>query len=297
MRRTLWAVVGALMAAGLVPVPVEAGCGCDKPPPTRAAVRPFVGHAGERITLFSEELVEGEHYRVEFTSAVGDVTDWSAGRARRKRDLADGEVRTQLRIAVPDVPFGPVRLSIAGRSGTVLRLPDSAFTVTTEPLPLHEFAETITRTDYQAGVGRDGTLYIPVDVRDVSSATSFVAQGQGYKLAFGPGDVVMYNEQGFLMQVLDPGAPGLFDVAPGVDDTSHALAYWRHEFQTYKQEHRRVRDRGLAEDDDWHEDGSRHVDHDRIVVAIRGTLVGGQRPTPGATPPFTLVVSSTPDDR
>jgi hypothetical protein len=297
MRRWLWAVVGVLGTAMATASPAEAGCGCDKPAPARAAVRPFVGHTGERVTFFSSQLVEGEPYRVEFASLTSDVTDWSAGKARRKRDLADGESRTQLEVAVPEIPLGPVRLTVVGRSGVVMQLPDSEFTITAEPIPLHDFAETITRSGYQAGIGRDGTLYIPVDVSQVRNATSFVAQGHGFDLAFGAADVTMYNEQGFLMQRLDSSQPGLFDIAGGSDDDSDVLAYWRHEFRTYQQEHRRVRDRGLSEDTAWHEDGTRHVDHDHIVVAIRGTLPGGVYPTPGSTGAFTLVLSSTPDER
>lgn len=298
MRRWLGLLVGGLTGALAFPSGAAAGCGCDKPAPALAAVRPFVGHTGERITLFSSRLVEGEHYAVEFAALDSAVTDWSRGKARRKRDLADGALRVQLEIPVPDVPLGPVRLTIVDRSGgTVMQLPDTEFTVTAGPIPLHDFAESITRTGYQAGIGRDGTLYIPVDVSAVRDATSFVAQGLGFALAFSAPDVTMYNEQGFLMQRLDPSAPGLFHIAGGSEGDSHALAYWRHEFRTYQQEHRRNRDRGLSEDAAWHEDGTRHVDHDHIVVGIRGTLPDGSAPAPGSTPPFTLVLTSTPDER
>jgi hypothetical protein len=289
--------VAALAGLLAMQSPAEAGCGCDKPAPARAAVRPFVGHLGERITLFSSKFVEGETYKVEFASVDAGVSDWSAGKARLKRDLADAEPRVQLTVAVPDVPFGPVRITAVNRAGVVMQLPDSAFTVTADPIPLHDFAESITRPGFQAGISRDGTLYIPVDVTDVRNATSFVAQGLGFELAFGPDDVTMYNEQGFLMQRLDPEDPSLFHIAGGADGNSTALAYWRHEFRTYQQEHRRVRDRYLSDDPAWHEDGTRHVDHDHIVVAIHGTLPDGSGPVPGSTPPFTLVLTSTPDER
>jgi hypothetical protein len=292
-----WAVVCLLGAALLSATRTQAGCGCDKPPPARAAIRPFVGHAGERITLFGDALVEGERYRVEFASTATGVSDWSAGRVRRRHDLADGELRPHLEVTVPEVPLGPARLTVVGPQGPVLALPDTAFTVTGQPIPLHDFAESVTRTGYQAGVGRDGTLYIPVDVSGVTNATSFVAQGLGYPLTFGAEDVSMYNEQGFLMQVLDPSIPGLFELAPGGQSDSEVFAYWRHEFRTYKQEHRQTRHRELASDPAWHDDGTRHVDHDHLVVAIRGTLPDGTTPALGSTPPFTLVVQSTPDER
>ena len=288
--------MGALLLCGVSGV-AQAGCGCEKPPPPQALVRPFVGHAGERIVLFSDQLHEGDHYQVEFASLTSGVTDWSNGRARRLRDLADGRSRPQLRVVVPDVPFGPVRITVFGRAGQILQLADSEFTVTGKAINLHDFSETITRAGYRAGVGRDGTLYIPVDVSEVTDATSFVAQGEGLGLSFKPQDVSMYNEQGFLMQTLGATNQDWFDIARGAAGDSDAVAYWRHEFRTYKREHRQVRDRGLADDNDWHEDGTRHVDHDHIVVAIRGAFANGARPAPGSTPPFTLVVSSTPDPR
>jgi hypothetical protein len=277
--------------------PATAGCGCDKPAPARAAIRPFVGHVGERITLFSADFVEGQTYKVEFASLDSGVSDWSAGKARVKRDLADAEPRVQLVVAVPDVPLGPARITVVNRAGVVMQLPDTEFTVTGDPIPLHDFAESITRSAFKAGVGRDGTLYIPVDVSEVRNATSFVAQGLDYELAFGPDDVTMYNEQGFLMQRLDPKDPGLFHIEGGTDGASHVLGYWRHEFRTYQQEHRRIKDRYLSDDPAWHDDGTRHVDHDHIVVAIHGTLPDGGAPHAGSTPPFTLVLTSTPDER
>jgi hypothetical protein len=298
MRRWLGLMVGGLAGGLALSSPAVAGCGCDKPAPARAAVRPFVGHAGERITVFSDRLVEGDHYKVEFASLDAGVADWSRGKARRRRDLADAELRVQLEVAIPDIPFGPARLTVVDRAGTVvMQLPDTEFTVTAEPIALHDFTESITRTSYQAGIGRDGTLYIPVDVSNVRDATSFVAQGLGFALAFTPADVTMYNEQGFLMQRLDPSDPGLFHITSGTVADSDALAYWRHEFRTYRREHLHVRDRALSDDPAWHEDGTRHVDHDHIVVAIHGAMPDGSAPAPGTTPPFTLVLSSTPDER
>ena len=48
------------------------------------------------------------------------------------------------------------------------------------------------------------------------------------------------------------------------------------------------------EDPEWHADGTPHIDHNRIVVAVSGVLADGGRPTPGATPPFELVIQSAP---
>ena len=248
MRRRTWfgSTLVALLALGalVMPAPVDAGCGCSKPPPPRAAVRPFVGYADQKIVLFSDLLVPNTAYWVQFTATADGSTDWSRGRAALRRD----------------------------------------------------FAETVTQDGYQAGVGKDGTVYVPVDVSSVSDGTIFSGMANGFPLSFEARSVAMYNQQGFLMQLLDPTSPGLFRITRGGDTTSDALTYWRHEFRTYKQDHRRNDVHRTDDDPDWHADGTPHIDHDRIVVAISGMLMSGSRPAPGATAPFELVVQSVPSE-
>src|SRR5262245_32778506 len=89
-------------------------CGCDKPPPPRAAVRPFAAYVDQTIQLFDERLVPGEKYTVRFTARDGS-TDWSRGRVVIKRDFADGEMRPQLRVGVPAVGLGPNEISVFDR--------------------------------------------------------------------------------------------------------------------------------------------------------------------------------------
>jgi hypothetical protein len=279
--------------AALAPRAAEAGCGCDKPPPPRAAIRPFVGYVDQQVTLFDDRLSTGRRYDVLFESTVDSRSDWSRGRAVLRRDLADGERRVQLRVSVADVSFGPCRVSVWQDGQMVFALEDDAFTVAAAPIALHDFAEGITRDGYRTGIGRDGTMYVPVDVSRVDEATTFVGETAGLPLRFGAGDVAMYNDQGFLMQVLQPGNTQLFRIAGGDLLRSDRLTYWRHEFATYKQEHRRHDGRAVEGDPDWHADGTYHVDHDHIVVAIRGTMPSGLPPAPGATPAFRLSISST----
>src|SRR5205823_3919687 len=109
-----------------------------------------------------------------------------------------------------------------------------------------------------------------VDVTGVSAATTFTGLALGFPLAFGSSNVAMYNDQGFLMQLLDPNVPGLFQIAAGDALTSTALTYWRHEFETYKQAHRQLDAFNTDDDPNWHADGTPHVNHNLIVVAIRG---------------------------
>jgi hypothetical protein len=287
--------VGLAALAGLgIPSTTSAGCGCDKPPPPRANVRPFVGQVDQKITLFASRLDSGDRYRVRFRNTVDGTVGWSQGRARTKRDIADGRYRVHLRVAVAEVGIGPVSISVWDDGRELYGLSDQDFTVVPEPIVLHEFKATTTRKEYRAAVGRDGTLYIPVDVSNVDTATRFTGGAVGFPMAFAPDNVAMYNAQGYLMQLLDPTDPQLFDLYPGDFEVSTVLSYWRHEFASYNRLHRWDEDYE-TEDGEWHADGTRHVDHDRIVVAIRGTMADGSRPSAGATPPFAMLVTSEPE--
>ncbi len=287
-----------LIAIALVATPftAHAGCGCDKPPPPRAAIRPFVAHAAQTVTIFDQAIANGRAYRVEFRSLDG-AADWSAGRGRMIRDLADGERRPGLEVNVPPLPLGPAAVTVYDGDQAVLALADDEFTVAPDPIELHEYRESITQDGYRAAVGRDGTLYIALDVARVSTATTFSARGVGYPLHFGASDVAIYNDQGFLMQILDPSQTGLFEIRSGSVAESNTLEYWRHEFETYKRAHRRDATRGRGEAPDWHADGTPHIDHDHLVVAIRGSLAVGGSPAPGATPAFSLELASEPTPR
>ena len=281
----------ALLALGAAPR-AYGFCGCDKPPPPLAKVRPFVGYPDQTITLFDDRLVPGSRYTVQFTSRDG-VSDWSRGKAVTKRDFADGELRSQLRVAVPAVSLGPSRISVYGGDSLVYALDDDQFTVTSEPIVLHDFAETITRDDYQTGVGADGTVYLAFDLTAMTEATTYSGVAIGYPFRFEGRNVAIFNAQGFLGEMLDPNSLGLFRITPGGPWASSALDYWRHEFRTYKNDHRK-RDARRTLDGEWHVDGTPHVDNYHLVVAISGTLANGETPEPGATPPFRLVLTSTP---
>jgi hypothetical protein len=284
----------ALLVAALAPVRADAGCGCSKPPPPRAAVRPFVASPDQTITIFNDALINGGQYWVQFTSMTDGSVDWSRGKVNSRRDFADGQNRAQLRVSVGNVALGPCKIAVWNSNGSnrLFSLDDGDFTVIAPPIVLHDFNETVSQHAYQAGVGKDGTVYVAVDVSQVSDATVFTGTANGYPLTFGARSIAMYNQQGFLMQVLDPTTPGLFRITRGGNGTSDMLAYWRHEFRTYKQDHRQM-DRFRNDDDpDWHADGTPHIDHNKIVVAISGLLVDGSRPERGGTPPFDLVIES-----
>src|SRR6266404_8854626 len=116
MRRRTWfgTTLMALLALGafVLPAPVDAGCGCSKPPPPRAAVRPFVGYADQKIVIFDDRLVTGTSYWVQFTATADGAVDWSRGRAAMRRDFADGQIRLQLRTPVGKVSLGPCSITV-----------------------------------------------------------------------------------------------------------------------------------------------------------------------------------------
>ncbi|HLK12171.1 MAG TPA: hypothetical protein VKW76_12405 [Candidatus Binatia bacterium] len=334
MRRLTTAILLAIAALGL-PRGATAGCGCNKPPPPYAAVRPFVGYRDATVTLFDPRLVPGAGYWVQFVARADGSSDMSRGHAEVRRDLADGQYRTQLRVGVGTVALGPCAIAVYDDTGAlVYGLGDDQLTITAPPIALHDFAETVVREGYQAGVGADGTIYVAVDVSTATAATTFTAAANGLPLVFEASQVAMYNMQGFLMQLMDPTVPGLFQIGPGLpltsgggpapaagstqgmpagfvaallapvpgqegneengtSVTSDVFAYWRHDFALYKQQHRQLDAFRLDDDPDWHADGSYHVDHNTIVVAVRGTFADGTTPAPGATPPLRLVVTSS----
>lgn len=290
-----WIVAGVLAATCFTPFATDArgACGCDKPPPPRAAVRPFVGPVNQQITLFDDRIVKNARYTVLFQGRDGSQ-DWSRAKGVSKRDFADGEYRSQLRVEVGNVSMGPVAISVYDDSNTlVYSLPDDQFTVIAPEISLHDFTETLTRDGYQTGIGADGTIYLAIETSSVTDATTYTGMAVGYPLRFDSRNVAFFNDQGFLMGFLDPKSPGLFSIGTGDDTTSAALKYWRHEFRTYKEEHRK-RDERRSADGEWHVDGTPHVDNYHMVVAISGTMTDGTRPVPGATPPFQLVVTSQP---
>src|SRR5262249_58067174 len=144
-----------------------------------------------------------------------------------------------------------------------------ACTVGAGPIALHAAPET-TSSDYRAAVGADGTVYIPVDVTSVSAATRFSGTAVGLPLEYQARNVAMYNDQGYLMQLLDPTSPRLFDLKDGDLHSSTTLSYWRHEFTTYKAE-----EAGEAHQHDAaggrHAHGTPPGDHEDHVGGARGT--------------------------
>lgn len=210
-----------------------------------------------------------------------------------RRDLADGVYKPQIVVEPPSLPPGPTRVRV-GRDGEwALRVPGRDFTMLQRPLILPEADAVTIAHCYRAAVGEDGTLYIPVDISAIADRVLFSGIGWGYPLLFDGNDIVIYNTQGILMQLLGPEQANIFAIADPGAPHSFELIYDRHEFETYRAEHAHEGGYGLdPSDPEWHSDGTRHIDHDRLVIAIQGSVESEGAPSPGVTPPFTMDIAT-----
>lgn len=284
-NRVLTMIVTALVATStLRSVPADAGCGCNKPPPPSAAVRPAFASPGDTVTLFPPDNRPGR-YEVEF----GGAKKVQAG-AVYKRDLADGQYKWQVVVAAPQLPPGPTQIEMSG-PGKGLKVRSSDFTMMQRALALQEGDGETVALCYSAAVTADHTVLIPLDISAIDDHMIFNGLGEKYPLLFGAADVAIYNAQGFLMQLLTAQNAAIYAINdPGGAD-SIELTYDRHEFVTYREQHAHVNGLGLDPTDPaWHTDGTYHVDHDHLVIAIKGTVANQGPPPAGRTPRFDLSI-------
>jgi hypothetical protein len=247
------------------------------------------------VTVFGDQLRLGTKYDVRFIN--GQQTVNLRATAISARDLADGVAKAQVRVTVPAMAPGPTKIRVTGGSGKSIDIDEESFTVLQAPISLDEAEGETVATCYRAAVGADGTVYFPLNIGAIAQRMIFSGLGENYPLVFGSDDVVIHNTQGFVMQLLDERAAGIYSITDPGSPNSLELTYDRHEFFTYREQH--VHEGGLAldpSDTAWHLDGTPHVDHDHLVVAIHGRLAGGGLPAPGRTAAFDLsIVTVLPD--
>jgi hypothetical protein len=283
--------------------PAEAGCGCDKPPPPPAQVRPNVAWAGMPVTLFAPGLADGTAYTVTFTSTITGAQQSVNAQVVVRRDLADGVQKPQLVVTLPALPLGPVsiRAQRTGQAVVDVTTDDTQFTVAPAPLALPLAYGAWQYPGYQGAVGRDGTVYISLDLTGLQKPMIFEAQAIGLPMRFAAQDVLFKNVQGFLMQMLVQGTPDAQQPVPGMfvfpaqnpAADSDILHYSRHEFSTYFLQHAERQPHAVdPTDGNWHLDGTPHIDHDHLILAIDAHGNDGSTPAPGATPPFNLVMKA-----
>ncbi len=296
-------VASATLYGVFVPSPAEAGCGCDKPPPPPAAVRPGVTYSGQAVSLFSSAFASGQTYVVTFTSGISGVQSSVTGTVTIRRDLATGEYVPQLVVTLPNMPLGPTSITatLAGKTTPTLSNGDASFTVAPQPIAVPSDYGTWRFPHFKGAVGRDGVAYISLDLTNVTRPVVIDAQAVGYPLRYTASGVLFDNVQGFVMQALVAGKPDKLQPVPGMfvlpasnpTSDSDSLRYSRHEFVSYYLQHIERQPHAVdSTDPNWHLDGTRHIDHDHLILALTGRLNNGTAPAPGATPSFELVVKT-----
>lgn len=300
MKREVSIALLAFIALTAASSPVQAGCGCDKPPPVPATVRPHATYAGTPITIFHPGVIAGQTYVVVFRSADGGQTSVVTAEGVARRDLADGKVKSQVEVALPDLPLGPTAIEVYTQKPSdrpLVSSGDDALTVVGKPVALPDQYGTFNAPGYRAAVGRDGTAYVAFDLGGLRQPMVFQAQAKGYALRFGAEDIRFYNTQGFLMQrLVDVGSaepvPGMFVYPAENPADSDLLHYSRHEFSTYFLQHEERQPHARSADPNWHNDGTPHIDHDHLILAIDARTQNGQALAPGATQAFTLALTT-----
>ncbi len=286
-NRSLKMLLTAVAAlASLRGLPAEAGCGCAKPPPALQTVRPAFASPGDTVTLFPPDNKPGRYF-VRFEGDQRIASD-----AVLKRDLADGQYKWQVIVQAPEIAPGPTGIKVDGPRKN-FEVPKADFTMMQKPLVLQQNDGETVATCYRAAVTADHVVLIPLDVTAITDHMVFNGLSQNYPLLFTAADVAIYNTQGFLMQLLTPQNAGIYEIEDPGNPDSFALTYDRHEFNTYRQQHAHVGGLGLDPfDHAWHADGTYHVDHNRLVLAIRGTVENQGLPPAGVTPAFDFHVTT-----
>ena len=92
-----------------------------------------------------------------------------------------------------------------------------------------------------------------------------------------------------------PAAPGRERAAPDLVWIHQELKRAGVTLHLLWEEYRTAHEDGYGldpADQEWHADGTRHIDHDHLVIAIRGLVNGEDLPVPGETPQFTFHFST-----
>ena len=256
---------------------VEAGCGCDKPPPFPAAVVPNFASPGMKVTLLNSRFQAGQIWTVKFLNGTSSATT-TATVVRRRNLTARGAITPQLVVTVPNTPVGPTKITASSRAGS-FTVPLQSFTVIAKPLMVSEQNIDFDVFNYTTGVSTDGTVYLSLGGLDkVCHSMKFSARSDGLPLRFSRGTAVIYNHQGFLIDTLTSQSMNRFTVRLEKKTTrSDRLDYLRHSFAKYCADHRPG---GVSEvdpiDRNWHKNGTMHVDYSGLVFAIVGTVNGSR---------------------
>jgi len=158
---------------------------------------------------------------------------------------------------------------------------------------------------FDVAVDSMGTVLLPLDLSQIHAATQFALRFKDIALAFGVDDVVFYSREGvdlglftlavdddakrqwgsyYGWEVNEDGGLGgyRFDDrtarARDLRGSSDVLTYWRHDFKAYTAAHQPGQDYEVDENG-FHKNGTLHVEHDFIVLAIHGQERSAYFPT------------------
>jgi hypothetical protein len=276
--------------------PANAGCGCDHPPPDWSLVMPPFGSPGKPIVLNANGFVfvPGASYKLTITDLGGTkhlqtVKTWSPA---------------SLSFLAPEgLKPGPATIRVTG-NGLDYTYPSQLFTLLA-PAPLVPAAEGVyVASSFQGAVTADGTLLIPFNLTQVLDATQFAYQLTNLPLTFTPEDVVFFNSDGVDLTLFTLSVASEVEhqwgsyygwtveedtrisdrvfqkkvaVPSALGSLSDVLHYWRHEFHTYYEAHlmggtHEVNATG------FHPDGTFHIDHDHLVLALHGLKRDSKQP-------------------
>jgi hypothetical protein len=284
----VWVLIG--------PGAAWAGCGCDHPPPAYAPVMPPFASPGTAITIFAVDegaFRVGKKYKVDF------------GGSEVVKAVAGSE--SALEVTVPEKVAedpGPKELHVYGQ-GYDHYYEEQLFTALPHAPVVPAGGGRFAMWKFFTAIDSGGTLLLPLDVSSVLDPSQFALHVTSFPLAFDQTDVAIYNADGvdltlFTLDVDNPEQrqwgeyygwrveddTGLYgDVYdPEVlcfvepEKTSDLLGYWRHEFHSYAAAHAPGGTHQLDEEG-RHPDGTMHVDHDHLVIAISGLERNPSDPT------------------
>src|SRR6185369_6718323 len=194
-------------------------------------VRPAFASPGDTITLFPPDNRSGT-YEVRIGDNYKTTTN-----AAWKRDLTDATYKWQVQVKAPQLRIGPTYIYVKG-PGRDFFVSSNDFTMMQAPLTLQEVnGETLAKC-YSAAVTANNIVLLPLDITAITDRMIFNGLGESFPLLFNATDVMIYNTQGFLMQLLTtPNAVGIWEIEDYGQPDSLALTYDRHEFNTYLDMH------------------------------------------------------------
>ena len=288
----------------MLPTSATAGCGCDHPAPDWAPVMPYFAPEGGRVRIHAdkEEFTIGEAYEV----SISGMTVPGGGVVAASRRFIEVDVPRGVGIGPVSVRVWRRHRSRSGRHKvTYANYDESVFTVLPDWVVVPPVEGVFESKKFDVAVDGMGTVLLPLDLSQIHEATQFALRFKNLALAFGVDDVEFYSREGVNLGLFtlavddeterhwgsyygwevneDGGLGGYrFDDraarARDIRGSSDILTYWRHDFKAYAIAHQPGQDYEVNENG-FHKNGTLHVEHDFIVLAIHGRERSAYFPT------------------